>query len=72
MNAPVISIEAERVNRGLTVTEAAKQAGVSTTTWQRAEAGETLLPRNAFKIATFFGKKVTDIWPVETPEAAAA
>lgn len=65
-----ISLRAERLNRGLTINEAAEQMDVDRQALMRAEAGKAVpTPANAFKIATFYGHKVTDVWPLE--EAAA-
>lgn len=66
-----IDLRAERVNRGIGVADAAKQMGVHVSILQRAESGENKPhPRNAFKIADFYGYRVTDVWPLpeETPE----
>jgi len=68
----VVNLEEERLNRGLSQREAAKNAGVAASVWGRAEAGETLRPANAKAIADFLGVRVTDIWPIDAQEAAAA
>jgi transcriptional regulator with XRE-family HTH domain len=60
-----VNLEAERLNRGLSLREAAEEIGVPEATLRRAESGEGLRPSNAFKIANFYGYKVTDLWPVE-------
>lgn len=63
-----INLKAERVNRGLGLQEAADAIGVPRNTLIQAELGKRVpQPPNAFKIASFFGYKVTDIWPVEDP-----
>lgn len=68
---PAIDLRAERLNRGLSVAVAAEKMDVSRDTLERAESGEVNpQPANAFKIASFYGYKVTDIWPVETVEPA--
>jgi transcriptional regulator with XRE-family HTH domain len=66
-----INLKAERLNKGLSIREAAKEIGVAAPTLGRAEQGATNLhPSNALKIANFYGCKVTDIWPVEEKAAA--
>lgn len=60
-----LNLKAERLNRGLSIKQAAEEIGITPATLGRAEDGESLHPNNAFKIATFYGKAVTDIWPVE-------
>ena len=60
-----VNLQAERLNRGLTIREAAEAAGVAPSVVARAENGQTLAPGNAKRIADFYGLKVTDIWPVE-------
>lgn len=60
-----------RINRGLSVTDAAREIGISRRTLGEVERG----PRRphastAFKIANFYGYKVTEIWPLE-PQAEA-
>lgn len=68
---PAIDLRALRLNRGLSVAAAATEIGVSRTTLDRAEKGEHKpWPTHAFKIATFYGYQVTDIWPVEAGAAA--
>lgn len=65
----MIDLRAERLNRGLSLGDAAKEIEVAVDTLARAESGERVpQPRNAFKIASFYGHKVTDIWPVDTDE----
>lgn len=65
-----ISLKAERINRGLSVNDAAEGMGVDRQALLRAEAGGPMpVPRNAFKIASFYGYKVTEIWPLEEKAA---
>jgi DNA-binding XRE family transcriptional regulator len=62
----LIDLVAERLNRGLSVRQAAQQIGVTPQTLTRAE--ERIFnphPNNALKIATFYGYRVTDVWPLE-------
>lgn len=66
----MIDLRAERLNRGLSVSAAASQIGVSPTTLARAEDGAfTPRPANALKIAAFYGHRVTDVWPVREEAA---
>lgn len=68
----MINLRAERLNRGLTLRAAASEMGVDFKALFRAERGEgTPTPSNAFKIASFYGYKVTDLWPVERTGQAA-
>ncbi len=68
----MIDLKAERVNRGLTLRSAALEMGVEPSTLQRAEAGVSV-PRAqaAFRIADFYGHRVTDVWPITDQERAA-
>lgn len=64
-------LRAMRLNRGLSSREAAEQMGIEHRVLLRAENGEsTPHPGNAFKIAAFYGYKVTDVWPVPQVERA--
>jgi transcriptional regulator with XRE-family HTH domain len=65
-----MNIEAARLDRGLSLSEAAALIGVSRGTLAKAERGEIVRPRQAKRIADFFEVAVTDLWPVE-PKAAA-
>jgi transcriptional regulator with XRE-family HTH domain len=65
----LVDLRAERVNRGLSVKDAAALIGVSAMTLRRAEDGTVPWARNAFKIAEFYGYQVTDVWPVEAEAA---
>lgn len=67
-----VDIRAERINRGLGIAEAAKRMGVHVSILGRAESGENKPhPRNAFKIATFYGYRVTDVWPLPDEDETA-
>lgn len=69
---PAIDIRTLRLNRGLSLNEAARQIGISPNTLAAAESGEVRpWPSSALKIAGFYGYRVTDVWPVE-PDAAVA
>lgn len=66
MTAPAIDLVETRVNRGLSLREAAREMGIDFKTLQRAERGESIpQARNAFAIADFYGYKVTEVWPLE-------
>lgn len=67
-----VNLRAERLNRGLSVADAAEQIGVQKNILLNAENGSTPYPANAFKIASFYGYRVTDVWPVEESTGAAA
>lgn len=54
---------AARVNRGLSQRDAARECDVPLTTIQALEDGRTAHPRNAKKVADFFGVKATDLIP---------
>lgn len=70
---PAIDIRALRLNRGLSLSEAARQIDLAPNTLAGAESGEiTPWPSNALKIAKFYGFQVTDIWPIHDPAAEAA
>lgn len=65
-----IDLKALRLNRGLGLDEAAEAMKVHRSVLARTEAGDTKPnASNAFKIADFYGYKVTDIWPVEKAAA---
>lgn len=62
-----------RLNRGLSIRHAAREMGVDPDALARAERGEGVPhPRNAKKIADFYGHQVTDLWPIGESEGAAA
>lgn len=70
--SPAVDLQALRLNRGLSLTAAAGEIGVSPNTLADAESGETSpRPSSALKIASFYGYKVTDVWPI-APGAPAA
>ena len=54
-----------RLDRGLSITAAARQIKVPAETLSRAERGESVpRPSTAKRICDFFGFTVTEIWPV--------
>lgn len=67
-----MNLKAERLNRGLSVNDAAEVIGVPPHVVRTAESGVQPRPETAKRFADFYGCRVTDIWPVEAPEGAAA
>lgn len=58
-------LRAARLDKGLTIAQAAALIEVSEDTLARAELGQsTPHPPNAKAICDFFGFTVTEIWPV--------
>lgn len=70
---PRPNLKVMRLDRGLTLQAAAKEMGIDRQVLSNAENGSTT-PRadTAFKIADFYGYRVTQIWPVADPEKEAA
>lgn len=67
-----VNLRELRVNKGLSQAAAAKAMGVDSDALARAERGDTTPhPRNALKIAAYYGFQVTDVWPLEVEESAA-
>jgi transcriptional regulator with XRE-family HTH domain len=61
-----VNLKAARLNRGLTVADAAGQIGVLPHVLRDAEnLGTVPRPASAKLIADFYGLQVTDVWPVE-------
>ena len=70
MSEPV-NLKKLRVLRGLGLAPAAEAIGVPRSVLYRAEIGEgTPHPKNAVKIAAFYGLEVLDVWPHLLSEAA--
>lgn len=63
-------LEEARVNAGHSLRSLADALSIAPATIQRLEAGETVHPANAKKIADFFGVKVTDLMPLDKERAA--
>lgn len=66
----MIDLRAERLNRGKSIEAMAADIGVTKRVLQAAENGARPHPPNALKIATFYGKTVTEMWPTEEASAA--
>jgi transcriptional regulator with XRE-family HTH domain len=68
-----MTLSERRLNLGLSVAALARKAEVEPHVIRHAEkSGTRPRPENALKLAQFYGEAVTDLWPVETPKAAAA
>lgn len=67
-----INLAAERLNRGFSIRGLAKEIDVPEQSIRRAEKGEGVSPTYAYRIATFFGVQVTDVWPLDQKEAVSA
>jgi Helix-turn-helix len=60
-----INLTVERINRGLSIRGLSLATGVHQATIKRAEeTGEPITPRTAFKLASFYGYNVSNIWDV--------
>lgn len=53
-----------RLNRGLSIRQAAREIGIAEQTLRRLEDGDGARPQNAKKVADFFGVLVTDLLPI--------
>lgn len=60
-----MNIHAERVNRGLTISEVADACRIARATLVKAEQGVMPMPPVAKRIADYYGCQVTDIWPLK-------
>lgn len=71
-----LDLTVERLNRGYSIKSLAGHLGIHEHAIRRLEAGGTIHPASAKKIADFFGCKVTDIMPLSArggdPEVDAA
>jgi transcriptional regulator with XRE-family HTH domain len=72
MNHPAMNFKRERLNRGLSQAKFAKAIGIRPSVYGRLELGKSISPANALKVAQFFEMEVTELFPLEDPEAAAA
>jgi DNA-binding XRE family transcriptional regulator len=67
----MVTLEELRLNAGHSPESLAKELGVSNVTIRTAErTGRRPQPQTAKKIADFFGKTVTEIWPVAERKVA--
>lgn len=71
MNGERFNLAAARLDRGLSQRDLAAEIGIGRETIRRLESGLTAHPRNAKKVADFFGIQVTDLMPLD-PEGVAA
>jgi ribosome-binding protein aMBF1 (putative translation factor) len=67
-----MNLQEERLNRGLSIPALAREIDVADHVIRHAEKGGIPNPANALKIASFFGGRVTDFWPANQPNGAAA
>lgn len=65
-----MNLTAERLNRGLSLTAAARAMGVHRKTLTALESGARAHPESAKKVADFYGCQVVDVMPVEDVQAA--
>lgn len=63
-------LRAHRLDLGLTQAEVAEITGVDRGTIIRIERGQRPLPDTALKVATWVGKKPSELWPTGDREAA--
>jgi transcriptional regulator with XRE-family HTH domain len=66
-----INLAEQRLNAGYSIKALARELGVHEHAIRKLEAGGTIHPANAKKIADKFGVKVTDLMPLDPTEAAA-
>lgn len=59
-----------RLNAGYSVRGLAAEIGVAENAVRRLEAGESVHPATAKKVADYFGIKVTDLMPLHREAAA--
>lgn len=59
------NLTALRLNRGLSLTQAASDIGIARRTLERAELGIGIHPASAKKVADYYGLTVMQIWPVK-------
>lgn len=65
-----IDLRSERLNRGLSLDALSNEVGVPKSTLARIEQGVTPRPLVQFKVASYYGYRVTDVWPVDEGAAA--
>ena len=66
-----VDLTKERLEKGLSIRQAAAEMDIGAMTLQRAESGESVHPANAKTIAEFYGYKPTEIWPLDSGRAVA-
>lgn len=66
---PTIDLVKARYDAGYSRRGLAKHLGLHPETIMRAETGEPISPASAKKIADFYGKTVSKIWPFEAAAA---
>lgn len=66
-----INLAEQRLNAGYSIKSLAAELGIHEHAIRRLEAGGSIHPANAKKIADKFGCKVTDLMPIGPTEAAA-
>lgn len=57
-----IDLRVERLNKGLSIRALSRAIPMNMATIRAAEAGRPLTPQSAFRLATFFGHLVSDVW----------
>jgi ribosome-binding protein aMBF1 (putative translation factor) len=62
-------LQSARRNAGHSIRSLASELGLAPETVRRVEAGESVHPANAKKVADFFSVKVTDLAPAERTAA---
>lgn len=65
----MIDFLAERLNRGMSAEAIAGEIGIPPHVYRHTEKGGRPTPANALKIASFFDRKVTEIWPPDPQPA---
>lgn len=60
-----VDLRAERHNRGLTLDALAEKTGLPKSTLARVEQGTVPSVTTQFTLASFYGYKVTEVWPLE-------
>lgn len=61
----------DRENRGLSQEQMAAQMKVSVDVVRSIESGGIPRPANRFKVAAFYGKTVSEVWPLDQRKDAA-
>lgn len=69
--ATAFSLTDARLNKGLSIRQAAQAIEIAQGSLARLEKGEAVHPSTAKKVADFFKVQVTDLMPESASEAAA-